>query len=144
TDLGYPADEIERELLLGESAKEHGGVDELEAVFTHDALRALFAAVDEVALSEAVATYVQQIAKATREAKALRTGVSTRGAVLCARAARARARREGRRFVTPDDVYALSVAVCAHRVVLRGSERPSREEAEAVVREIVGRVAVPV
>jgi MoxR-like ATPase len=50
----------------------------------------------------------------------------------------------GRRFVTPDDVHALAVPVCAHRVLLRGTDRPSRDESEMVLREIVAGVAVPV
>lgn len=95
-------------------------------------------------MSEAVATYIQQIARATREARALRTGVSTRGAILFARAARARAVVFGRRFVTPDDVYALAVPVCAHRVMVRGTDRPSRAEVEGILREVVDGVMVPV
>jgi MoxR-like ATPase len=50
----------------------------------------------------------------------------------------------GRRFVTPDDVHALAVPVCAHRVVMRSVDRPSREEVEGVLREIVDRLPVPV
>jgi MoxR-like ATPase len=141
SDLGYPSDEIERGLLTGDKESR---VEDLEPVFSQDGLQALFEAVDSVALSDAVATYVQQICKATREAKSLRTGVSTRGAILFARAAKARALIEGRRFVTPDDVHALAIPVCGHRIVLRGIERPTREESEAIIRELLDRVAVPV
>jgi MoxR-like ATPase len=145
TDLGYPADEIERELLKGSGhAAAHHHLDDLTPVFTPETLRPLFAAVDEVVLGDAVASYIQQIVKATREAKALRTGVSTRGAILFARAVRARALVLGRRFATPDDVFELAVPVCAHRVMLRGSDRPNRDEAEGVIREIVAGVPVPV
>jgi MoxR-like ATPase len=147
TDLGYPAAEIERELLMRDpaSAEEHGHkVEDLEPVFTPESLRPLFRAVDEVLVSEPVAKYIQEIVRATRESKDLRTGVSTRGAILFARAARARALVLGRRFVTPDDVHALAVPVCAHRVVMRGVDRPSREEIEGILRDIVGRVPVPV
>lgn len=141
SDLGYPDDEVERALLTGDK---QATVDELETVFSEDNLRALFDAVDAVVLSEPIAAYIQQIAKATREAKTLRNGVSTRGVIQFARAAKARALIEGRRFVTPDDVHRLVIPVCAHRVVLRGVERPSREESEAIVRELADRVAVPV
>jgi MoxR-like ATPase len=146
TDLGYPADEIERELLKAKPASDDRAhrVEDLDPVFTHDTLKALFAAVDEVTMSDAIAAYVQQIAKATREAKPLRTGVSTRGAILYARAARARALVFGRRYVTPDDVYELAVPVCAHRVMLKGTDRPSREEVEGLIKEIVAGVPVPV
>jgi MoxR-like ATPase len=148
TDLGYPSDDVERELLIGriegETKPSVGSLDDLEPVFTPETLKPLFCAVDDVTLSAPVATYIQQIARATREAKALKTGVSTRGAILFARAARARALVEGRRFVTPDDVHALAIPVCAHRVVIRGADRPSREEVEDIVREIVAGVMVPV
>jgi MoxR-like ATPase len=70
--------------------------------------------------------------------------VSTRGVLSFARAARARALVNGRAFVTPDDVHALAVPVCAHRVVLRGARRADRTESEAVVRDLVSRVSVPV
>lgn len=143
TDLGYPAADVERELLVS------GGVaaqspESLEPVFTTDALEALFSAVDEVALSPDVADYLQRIVRATRESPQLETGVSTRGAILYARAARARALVEGRRFVNPDDVLGLAVAVCAHRVVLRGVDRAGRVEAEAIVRDLATAVPVPV
>lgn len=141
TDLGYPNEEIERALLLGESTTP---VESIDTVFAEGSLPALFEAVDQITLSEPIAGYIQQIAHATRESKALRTGVSTRGALLFARAVRARALLEGRRFVTPDDVHALAIPVCAHRVVLRGIDRPSREESEAILRELVDRIAVPV
>lgn len=146
TDLGYPADEVERALLMGGSARADSltfQVEDFEPVFSPESLAGQFAAVEEVALGEAVAGYLQQVVKATRESKAVRTGVSTRGALLFARAVRARALVCGRRFVTPDDVAELAVPVCAHRVVLRGNDRPSREEVEAVVREIAASVPVP-
>lgn len=146
TALGYPDDEVEWALLMGKPPADGAAAtpEELEPVFTADVLPSLFAAVDEVALSEDVARYLQQIVRATREAGLLATGVSTRGALSYARASRARALVSGRRFVTPDDVHALAVPVCAHRIVLRGNDRPSREESEAVMRELVDRIPVPV
>ncbi len=142
TDLGYPGDEIERDLLMN-GGRAVASPETLEPVFAIDKLQVLFDAVDEVSLSADVAEYLQRIVKATREARALETGVSTRGAILFARAARARALVEGRRFVTPDDVLSLAVAICAHRVTLKGTDRPGRREAEAIVRELAESVAVP-
>lgn len=141
TNLGYPDDETECALLLGASSKP---VDALEPVFNPQLTRSLLEAVDEVTLSVEVAQYIQRIVRATREAGALATGVSTRGALSFAQASRARALLVGRRFVTPDDVHALALPVCAHRVVLRGNDRPSREEVEAVLEGIVEQVPAPV
>jgi MoxR-like ATPase len=142
TELGYPGDEVERELLMGGDPRAVTP-EMLEPAFAPEALSAIFAAIDQVSLSAEVADYLQRIVKTTREAKALETGVSTRGAISFARAARARALVEGRRFVTPDDVLALAVPVCAHRVTLKGTDRPNRREAEAIVRELADSVSVP-
>lgn len=145
TNLGYPDDETECALLLGSGSEARSTrVEDLEPVFTPAVTRALLEAVDEVTLSVEVARYIQKIVRATREAGALATGVSTRGALSFAQAARARAMVLGRRFVTPDDVHALALPVCAHRVVVRGNDRPAREEVEALLEGIVEQVPAPV
>jgi MoxR-like ATPase len=77
----------------------------------------------------------------------LSLGTSTRGAMALARAARARALVRGRTYCIPDDIHDLAVPVLAHRVRLSTHADgfvPSRDEAEAAVRDIVARVPVPV
>lgn len=143
TELGYPTDEVERALLMGR-AEETVSPESLEVAFTEPTIRALFQAVEAVTLSEPVADYLQRIVRATRDTSELESGVSTRGALAYAKAVRAWALVAGRRFVTPDDVKALAVPVCAHRVVLRGHEHASRAQAEALVRSVVAKVRVPV
>jgi len=101
-------------------------------------------AVDQVLLAEDVAGYLQAVVRATRDAKELETGVSTRGAIQFGRASRARALLEGRNFVTPDDVRSLAIPVCAHRVVVRGARRAGRMEAEAILATVIDGVSVPV
>jgi MoxR-like ATPase len=142
SELGYPGDEVERELLMG-GASRSVTPEMLEPVFATEGLAALFDAIEGVSLAAEVADYLQRMVKATREARALESGVSTRGAILFARAARARALVEGRRFVTPDDVLALAVPVCAHRVTLKGTDRPNRREAEAIIRGLAESISVP-
>ena len=66
-----------------------------------------------------VATYIVDIARATRKSPSLSLGVSPRGATALLRAARAWAWLAGRDFVTPDDVKALAQATLVHRLGLR-------------------------
>ncbi|MEQ9496875.1 MAG: MoxR family ATPase [Deltaproteobacteria bacterium] len=141
TAIGYPGEDVEHRLLLGEDLED---VEDIEPAFGADTAKALFAAVDEVTIAPDVVRYLQAIVRATRESSALETGVSTRGAIWFARAVRAHAILDGRRFVTPDDVKGLAVPVCSHRVVLRGDDRAPRAEAEAVLTELVDAIPVPV
>ena len=76
----------------------------------------------------------------------LSLGASTRGAMALGKAARARALVRGRPFCIADDIHDLAVPVLAHRVRLATHADgfvPSRDEAEAAVRDIVARVPVP-
>ena len=145
TAVGYPDDEVETALIVGDGIDpETSTVESIEPVLKPEGLAELFAAVDAVTLSSAVARYLQAVVKATRTGSAFATGVSTRGALQYAKACRARALLEGRRFVTPDDVHALAIPVCAHRIILAGQDRPTRHQSEAVIEEILTQIPVPV
>jgi MoxR-like ATPase len=142
--LGYPDAATEKGLLMAQgSAPGSADLDHVEQALQPALLPELFKAVDAVHLSEPVVGYLQALIHETREGVGFRTGVSTRGALLFARCARAYALLSGRNFVTPDDLRQLAVPVCAHRVVIDDGATGSRERAEALVREIVDRVPPP-
>ena len=82
-------------------------------------LEAGIAAVGTVRVSDDVAAYIVDIARATRQSPSLSLGVSPRGATALLRSARAWAWLTGRDFVTPDDVKALAHGTLAHRLSLR-------------------------
>lgn len=143
--IGYPAEQVERKLLLERQSTEP--VNLLEEVLPLADLRRIQAAVDGVKLEASLADYLLNVVTATRQSTLLRAGVSTRGALALARAVRALALVSGRSYVIPDDLLTLFVPVLAHRVSLAtGSEGSpaSRREAEAVIQAIVGSFEVPV
>ncbi len=143
--IGYPSPEIERALLLQRQQAEP--VDALQAVLSLTELRQIQSAVDQVHLEGSLADYLLQVVQATRASKLLRAGVSTRGALALARAARAQALVNGRSFCLPEDLQSLFVSVLAHRISLLGSVEMAgnqRQEAEAVIRDIVSTIEPPV
>jgi MoxR-like ATPase len=142
TSVGYPDAEVERALLVA-GRETHEDLRTMEPAIALAEYAGLIAEVDAVTLSAPVAGYLQAIVHATRRAPELEVGVSTRGTLAYARAARAQARLAGRGFVTPDDVHALAVPVLAHRVLLRGARAGSRRDAEIVVAELLKQVPVP-
>jgi MoxR-like ATPase len=143
--IGYPSPEVERALLLQRQQAEP--VEALQPVLSLAELREIQAAVDQVYLDGSLADYLLQVVQATRASRLLRAGVSTRGALALARAARAQALVRGRSFCLPEDLQALFVPVLAHRISLAGSGDMTsnrRQEAEAVIRDIVATVEPPV
>jgi MoxR-like ATPase len=141
--IGYPPAQVEMRLLLG---AEDDTAREVPAVLDPAKLVALQREVDRVTVDASLGSYLHAIVQATRTAPTLSLGASTRGAMALARAARARALVRGRTFCIADDIHDLAGAVLAHRVRLASHAdgfAPSRDEAEAAIREIVGRIPVP-
>jgi MoxR-like ATPase len=76
-------------------------------------------AVRQVAIDPVLVAYLVDLARATREAPSVLTGVSPRASTALLATARAWAWLSGRDFVTPDDIRALAPATWAHRIALR-------------------------
>lgn len=110
--LGFPDAEAEIALLRGGDRR--SGATRLQSVLTADALVKLQTLVDQVHVSEAVLSYVQQLLAASR-AGATRP-LSPRAGLATVRAARAEALQSGRDHVLPDDVQTVWTAVVSHRV----------------------------
>jgi MoxR-like ATPase len=103
-------------------------------------------AVTEVSVDDAIVDYLMRIVAATRSSEMLDLGVSPRGTLSLFRAAQALALTEQRSFCLPDDIKRLVVPVFAHRVAVStrySSAMRRSEEAEAVLREILKTISVP-
>jgi MoxR-like ATPase len=141
--IGYPPPQVEARLLLD---GDPGGGDRVQQAIDPSQLVALQREVDRVDLDASLATYLQALLQATRTSPALSLGASPRAGLNLARASRARALLRGRAYCIADDIHDLAVPVIAHRVRLSSHAEgymPSREEAEATVRDLVARVPVP-
>jgi MoxR-like ATPase len=142
--LGYPARSVERELL-----RERAGgdpVSSLAPVVDLATVRALQEGVETIRVEDALIDYAMAIVEETRRHPGLAVGVSTRGALAWYRGAQAAALAGGRDFVVPDDVKALAIPCLAHRLVLaqnHDSLGRARVDAERIIGDIVGRIAVP-
>jgi MoxR-like ATPase len=142
--LGYPAKAVERELLRDRAGGDP--INRLAPVVDLAAVRALQDGVETIRFDDALLDYAMTLIEETRRHPAIAIGVSTRGALAWYRAAQAAALAAGRDFVIPDDVKSLAVPCLAHRLVLaqtHDSLTRARSDAERVVSEIAGRVAVP-
>jgi MoxR-like ATPase len=73
--------------------------------------------VDEVNLDRSLVDYIISLVSATRENDDLQIGVSPRGSLAIAQAARATAVLHGRDYCVPEDIVSNILPVCAHRVI---------------------------
>jgi MoxR-like ATPase len=122
-------------------------LDAVLPVVTAAQLLEMIESVRNVYVSTAVEQYAVSITHATRNDPELRLGASPRATLQLMRAAKAKAAIDGRDFVLPDDINAMSVPVLAHRLIPVGRVRDSMAgttgDVSDVIRRIVDETPVP-
>jgi MoxR-like ATPase len=119
TALGYP-DAAHEAQIVDEQLGGHP-LGRLEPVIDLGEVAVLRGSVQHVFLHEAVARWIVDLVRATRELEIVAIGSSVRGSLALNRGARAWAVLHSRRYVTPDDVERLFVPVLMHRLLFRPS-----------------------
>jgi MoxR-like ATPase len=141
--MGYPIRSEERKVFV--SHRNGEPVDTLSPILTAKEVLRLQNGVRKVAVDDAITEYLLDIVHATRRSEDLHVGVSTRGALTLYRAAQSLALVSGRDYVVTDDIKTLVVPVLAHRVVGKSFLQAGEfGAAEAIIRDIVDRLRVPV
>ncbi len=142
--VGYPSADDEKQILRD---REHAEpLDEVQPVMSGQDVLELQAAVSEVSVDDAIVDYLMRIVTATRSSEMLDLGVSPRGTLALFLATQALALTEDRIYCIPDDIKRLVIPVFAHRLTVSSrysSAMRRSEEAEAVLREIMKTVSVP-
>jgi MoxR-like ATPase len=139
--LGYPSAEDEARILELRPAK--AALPSLSPAISKQDLLALQDATDAVRMDSSLTKYIIALAQATRRDGEIQVGLSPRGALALAQAARATAVVAGRDYAIPEDVLSNIQAVCAHRVIPVGGLGNSGAAAAALER-LVEKVASPV
>ncbi len=115
--LGYPSAADEARVLAERPADTE--LRDLKPVLHRDDVVRLQRQVDAVRLEKALVEYIVEIANATRRREDLQVGLSPRGALALAQAARATAVLDGRDYCIPEDITANILPVCAHRIIAK-------------------------
>ncbi len=142
--MGYPSLEDEKEILR--SGITYQSADELQAVVSADEILHAQEVVETIRVDDDLLDYLMRIVRGTRGHGYLEVGVSPRGSIALYRSAQALAFVRGRDFCTPDDIKELAVPVLSHRLVISprySSPLSPTEEAEALIREVLEQVEVP-
>ncbi len=115
--VGYPdASDEARVLDLRPSTM---ALPDLRPVLSREEILTLQDKVDAVKLDRSLIDYIVAFANATRTHEAIHVGLSPRGSLALAQAARATALSDGRDYVIPEDITDNVTPVCSHRIVLR-------------------------
>ncbi|MFO0893610.1 MAG: AAA family ATPase [Phycisphaerales bacterium] len=140
--LGYPSPDDEARILYtqpGRTVLRH-----LESVTSGAEVLRLQQLVDAVKLEQGLGDYIIALAAATRRNEELQIGISPRGAIALAQAARAHALLQGRDYCVPEDVVTNVIPVCAHRVISRSyMHAGDTQTTRRIMQQVLETVASP-
>ena len=142
-NLGYPSPDDELRILDVQPARTT--LQSLEPVLKQSDVKAIQLKTDEVRMDRSLTDYVIAIATATRETDDLQVGVSPRGSLALAQAARATAVLAGRDFCVPEDIVSNVLPVCSHRIVSKSAlHEGDTLTSRRIMQRILESVASPV
>ncbi len=140
--LGYPTEAEEVQIFDRQALT--NPLDTLRPAVTSEDVRELRAAVQKVFVHGSVKEYCARLTRATRAHADVILGASPRGTLSLIRAAQAQAMLSGQSFVTPDHVKKIVGAVFGHRIILKPQAALRGVTDEAVLRDVITKVEVPV
>jgi MoxR-like ATPase len=114
------------------------------AVLDADAVRAGRAAVRRVRAGADVLGYLVDVVRGTRVSPSVKLGVSPRGATALLAASKAWAWLQGFDAITPDHVQAMALPVLRHRIQLRPEAELEGVASDALLRQVLQQVRVPI
>jgi MoxR-like ATPase len=141
--MGYPDRSNEKDML----SNHLGGnpIGSLKSVVSRrDFMKVQAFIRGQVKISTEILDYILSLAEGLRQHESLVLGPSPRASIALMGAVRAWACVNSRKFVIPDDVKSLVVPVFAHRLVLQPQAMVKRIKPEDIVRDVLGKVPVPV
>ena len=140
--VGYPTRAAEAKILTTQPGR--NALGELRPALTAADVVELQDRVPLTRLEGAIVEYVLDLVAATREHEQLHLGVSPRGALALTQASQALAVLNGRDYVIPDDVKALFIPCCAHRVISKSYLHNGDSDGTGrILKDVLDQVAAP-
>jgi len=139
--MGYP--ERDKELEMLRTHGDHSTFDDLRPVVTGDDVVRMTDIARRIHVADVVASYLVDLAEASRNDPDVLLGASPRATLFLQRAARTHAAKQGREYVAPDDVKEMLHPVLNHRLILRPEAQMRGVTVADVVAGIRAGVGVP-
>ena len=140
----YPSLEDEVRILADRNSNPGlNALDSLQPILRGEDILALRKQSQSIIIDESLLSYITHLVRTTRETAALTLGASPRASLDLMRASKAYAAKEGRDYVTPDDVLTLFPYIVGHRVSLSAEAELEGQTALSICERLVKTVDIP-
>ena len=119
--IGYPSAEDQMQIL--KAHRYANPLEDIQVVATRENILEVRNYLSSVRLNDDMLRYIIKLCEETRQLPLVELGISPRGVQALTRMSKAHDSGHERGYVVPEDVQAVFVDVCAHRLVLRPQAR---------------------
>lgn len=139
--IGYP--DRENQVNILKNRRGISDIDNVQPVIEKDSIREVQNYLYSIKITDEILYYITDLCEKTRQAPMVELGVSPRGVQALAHIVRARAILKERDFVTSEDVQAVFLDVCAHRLVMKPQAKIEGITAQNILEDIIQNVKAP-
>ena len=139
--IGYPTAEDQVRIL--KARRYANPINEIKIAATAESILDIRNYLSSLQIRDEVLYYLIRLCEATREHPLVELGVSPRGVLALTQMAKAHAVLAERGYVIPEDVQAVFVDVCAHRLILKPQARVEGISETEILRRILAEVKTP-
>lgn len=139
--MGYPSTEEALHILKRFQSEQP--LESISPVVKADELFKLQQICSNVYVHDDLLQYIVNLIEQTRIHPDVILGVSPRGSQALLKAVQAYAAIQGRDYVIPEDVKALSIPVLAHRIMIKDTLRDRNDQAVGIITSLLDRIPVP-
>ena len=133
--IGYPS--LKAQLAILKAQRYHNPLQELQPVSSAENVLEVQNYLNSVKATDGVLSYAVRLAEASRRHVLVELGISPRGVAALLRMARAHAVLRERNYVVPEDIQAVFLDTCAHRLVLRPQARVEGIDGQEILTELL-------
>lgn len=144
--VDYPEPKAEKQMLRNAQAGFEArrlNIKNLQAITQATEILKARQAVKKITVQDPVLDYILALVQATRQSADLSLGASPRSAVSWLQASKAHAWLAGQTYVTPDNVKAVALPLLRHRLIMGPEAQLDGLTTDAVIDNILNRIAVP-
>lgn len=139
--IGYPSAEDQMQIL--KAHRYANPLEDIQVVATRENILEVRNYLSSVRLNDDMLRYIIKLCEETRQLPLVELGISPRGVQVLTRMSKAHAILHERGYVVPEDVQAVFVDVCAHRLVLRPQARVEGVTERDLLADILKRFQAP-
>lgn len=116
---------------------------DIKTVISPEEIDKCYRIIEKVHIKDELLEYIANVVFQTRNHPGLYMGASPRASLAIMKTSKAMAAFNGRDFVTPDDIKAVSYPILNHRIILSPEKEMEGETLEDIIKEILQSVEVP-